>query len=124
MSYKIFNTSVNTSTAWQINDSSFHMEFTLFVQAEFLQVDHKILENFRVLFFFLCICYMKVTAGVIHCTLQIWSAFCICGDLHVSLALGSVSQVDRQDDVPENKLYRNMGKHQSDILGCFLRKNK
>lgn len=115
--HKIFNTSVNTSTAWQINGSSFHIEFTLFVQAEFLQADHKLLEKFCVLFFLLYICCIKVTVNIIHWTSQIWSAFSICGDPHVSFALGSVSQVDHQDDVPENKIYFSMTKRQNYFLG-------
>lgn len=94
---------------------SFHIEFTLSAQAEFLQV----LEKFGVFFFFfssvhLCI---KVTWSVIHWTLHSWSAFCIYGDLHVSLALGSVYQVNHQNGVSENKMFWSIRKHQTDFLG-------
>lgn len=35
----------------------------------------------------------------------------------MSIALGSVSRVDHQDDAPENKKFCSMGKPQADFLG-------
>lgn len=63
---------------------------------------------------YLCI---KVTWSVIHWTWHSWSAFCIYGDLHVSLALGSVYQVNHQNGVSENKMFWSTRKHQTDFLG-------